>query len=150
MQYLKICCIAYCENLGTTFNCLQLTFLKIWCNLAKNFGRYAYCLKNRFFAITSQKIGPQSLANAKYSIKLFYTFYCGNTHSTSMYNCFITKKLSKKFLIWGKFFFRNIFKTLFKIGHYIVHIILKIFFNISIGLAIAASLPILSSLSLVL
>ena len=49
-----------------------------------------------------------------------------------------------------KFFFRNIFKTLRGVGHYIVYIILKTFFNIHIGLAVAASLPLHSSLILVL
>ena len=49
-----------------------------------------------------------------------------------------------------KFFFRNIFKTLRGVGHYIVYIILKTFFNIPIRLAVAASLPLHSSLILVL
>ena len=49
-----------------------------------------------------------------------------------------------------KIFFRNIFKTLRGVGHYIVYIILKTFFNMPIGLVVAASLPLHSSLILVL
>ena len=106
MQYLEICCIASFENLGKIFGCLQQTFLKIWCNLAKELGRYIYCSKNRFLAITSQKIGPQSPVKARYSIWVFYICQGSNACSKCMYHSLITEKLSKIFFTQGKFFSR--------------------------------------------
>ena len=60
------------------------------------------------------------------------------------------RKTIKKIFYLREIFFLNIFKTLNRVGHYIVHITLNTFFDIPSGLAVAASLPMLSSLILVL
>ena len=91
-QYLKISCIDQHENLCVLFICLKQTFLKIWCHLAQEFRRNPYPLKNRFLAITSQKIGPQSPTKGRYSTKLFYIFCSGNIYFEFISFRLITKK----------------------------------------------------------
>ena len=91
-QYLKISCIAYHENLSIVFICLKQTFLKIWCNLAQEFRRNPYPLKNRFLAITSQKIGLQSPTKGRHSTKLFYIFCSGNIYYEFILFQLTTKK----------------------------------------------------------